>query len=200
MAKEQPPAINSNDQFVNLHAWQANSRANGPGLRYVLWFQGCDLGCKGCFNPKTHTDTITTQASVADVFESIVTHPSEMEGITISGGEPLQQSESLLALLKRIRQHTKLSVILFSGYTIDEIRAQPNGNSILALIDVLIDGRYQSGQRKADQMCGSANQKIHLLSDRYSIADINQTPQAEVHIDPGGNITISGVNPIVLKN
>ena len=133
--------------------------------------------------------------SVPELLEHIEKQGSNIEGITISGGEPLQQSEGLYQLVAEVRNRTALSILLFSGYTREEICRLPYGNAILTLIDVLIDGRYVTGLRQGYGLRGSSNQRIHLLTERYSLGQIQATPEAEIHIDSQGVITISGVGP-----
>ena len=101
---------------LSLHALVEASRANGPGRRAVLWTQGCSLGCAGCFNPQTHSFS-GEPVAVDKLFECLAAMADHLEGITVSGGEPLQQPRALLALLKRVRAETPLSIIVFTGYT-----------------------------------------------------------------------------------
>jgi anaerobic ribonucleoside-triphosphate reductase activating protein len=180
---------------VKLHAVEPRSRANGPGARFVVWFQGCTLGCPGCFNPATHGDG--PESAVADVIVQLRA-ARDIEGLSLSGGEPLQQPEAALALLEAARA-LGLSTLAFSGYTIDEIRAQPLGEAILAQLDVLIDGRYVAGDRLATGLRGSANQRIQLLTSRYTLADVEATPVAEIRIGKTGEVVLTGVNPLKLK-
>jgi anaerobic ribonucleoside-triphosphate reductase activating protein len=178
-----------------VHAVEKRSRANGPGERFVIWLQGCTLGCPGCFNPATHAAGGTPREVAELIAEA---RAARVEGVTLSGGEPLQQPEAALALLRAARG-AGLSTLVFSGYTIDEIRAQPLGPAILAELDVLVDGRYVAGERHATGLRGSANQRIHCLTARYTIADVEATPIAEVRISPDGTAVLTGVDPIKLK-
>jgi len=178
---------------VRIHATEPRSRANGPGARLVIWFQGCSLGCPGCFNPATHP----VGGDELDVDE-VLARIGAVEGISLSGGEPMQQPAAALALVAGARARG-LSTLMFSGYTIDEIRAIPEGPAVLASLDVLIDGRYDSTQRSASGLRGSANQTIHLLSPRYSLADVEATPVAEIRIDRTGAAILTGVDPLKLK-
>ena len=183
---------------IRLHAFERCSAANGPGRRCVAWFQGCTLGCKGCFNPETHTGPPRRVVTVEALLEEIVSHDSHdgLEGLTVTGGEPFQQPEALLALLRAVRRATELSVLVFSGYTLPEIERQPNGSPALEQIDVLIAGRYLPGSRLARGLLGSENQTVHLLTTRYRADEVASTPDAEVIIDPTGRVTLSGVNPL----
>ena len=74
-----------------MHHFLAGSRANGPGRRAVIWVQGCSLGCSGCYNPATHDTKSGEWIEVANLLGRIKALNQEIEGITLSGGEPLQQ-------------------------------------------------------------------------------------------------------------
>jgi len=117
----------------------------------------------------------------------------EVEGVSVSGGEPLQQAEALLAFLQQIRASSELSVLLFSGYTLEEIGALPLGSEVLARTDVLVAGRYDRRQPLGRGLRGSANQRIHLLTNRYHVEEVEATPPLEVAIGPDGQITLTGV-------
>ena len=189
--------------MIALHAWEPRSRANGPGARFVLWFQGCSLGCAGCFNPATHDPAASARhrLTVDEVVAMIAATP-RIEGITLSGGEPMQQPEAALALLERVRAEPTLaglSTLAFSGYTIEEIRSQPLGAHLLAHLDVLIDGRYRAGERSGVGLRGSTNQRVHLLSARYTQADVAATPVTELRITAEGAVIATGVDPLKLK-
>lgn len=196
------PAVST---AIDLHAFEPRSRANGPGTRAVLWFQGCSLGCAGCFNPGTHAPGSTgapgggQRLTVDDALARILDQGTAIEGVTLSGGEPLQQPEAALALVRALRARTGLSILIFSGYTIDEIRVMPHGPDILAHLDVLVDGRYQAPARLGRGLRGSANQRIHLLTDRYTADQVEATPEAEIRIDAQGRIVLTGVNPLKIK-
>jgi anaerobic ribonucleoside-triphosphate reductase activating protein len=185
--------------MLNLHAVLPRSRANGPGVRFAIWFQGCSLGCPGCFNPDTHPFEPRLLVAPGDMVERLAQDEAAVEGITISGGEPFEQPDGLLELLRGVRARTGLSVILFSGYTLPEITALPKGGDILSCVDVLIAGRYDQTQRIATGLRGSANKTVHLLTDRYSFRDIETTPAAEVLIGPDGSVTASGINPSAFR-
>jgi anaerobic ribonucleoside-triphosphate reductase activating protein len=182
---------------LRVHAIEPRSRANGPGTRFVVWLQGCTLGCPGCFNPATHDAAGGRETTVDEVAQQLATTHG-IEGISLSGGEPLQQPEAAAALLDAARA-LGLSTLAFSGYTVDEIRALPHGPDVLARLDVLVDGRYVAGERLATGLRGSANQRIHLLTARYRLADVEATPVAEIRIALGGDVVLTGVNPLKLK-
>ena len=161
---------------LHIHKFLTRSRANGPGLRAVLWVQGCTLGCPGCFNPETHAaggQPVTVDA----LMQQIKALPDEIEGLTVSGGEPLQQLQAMLTLLQRMRTETTLSVVLFSGYTWDEIRQMPGvAASLKATVDILIAGRYDESQRLAENLIGSAYDFSVPLTRDDVPATIAETP------------------------
>ncbi len=181
---------------VRVHGVEPRSRANGPGARFVVWLQGCTLGCPGCFNPATHDGSGGRELTVAELAAHMA--EAKVEGLSLSGGEPLQQPAAAAALLAEARA-LGMSTLAFSGYTIEEIRELPGGPEILARLDVLIDGRYISGDRLATSLRGSANQRIQLLTARYTLADVEATPVAEIRISRTGELVLTGVDPLKLK-
>lgn len=180
--------------MLRLHAFLPASRANGPGLRAVVWTQGCTLGCPGCFNPGTHAAAGGETVAVEALYRRIVAPGERIEGVTISGGEPLQQASPVAALLRRLRRETDLSVLLFTGFDWDELRRLREAPAVLASVDVVIAGRYDAGRRLGRGLLGSSNQTAHFLTDRYRPADL-EAPPAEVVIGADGGVVLSGIDP-----
>ncbi len=189
------------DKTIRLHRFEPASRVNGPGLRAVIWVQGCALGCPGCFNPETHPMRGGETWPVEKLDERILElskrpESQRIEGITISGGEPLHQHRALARLLEQVRQKTSLSILVFSGYDWDEIHRLKGTDRFLANVDVLIAGRYDASRRVAEGLIGSANKVVHLLTDRYTRQDLEEVPQAEILLSPDGEIILSGIDPL----
>lgn len=184
------------EDMLRVHSFLPYSRANGPGLRAVVWVQGCTLACPGCFNPGTHPADGGEPVSVDEVYDRIAGLGDTIEGITVSGGEPLQQAPELIQLLRRLRNETPLSMLVFTGYTCEEAQAMPGADGLLGCIDVLIAGRYDQSQRLASGLRGSAHQTIHCLTNRYTQDEILSTPIAEVIITPHGEVVSSGMDPM----
>lgn len=155
---------------------------------------GCTLACTGCFNPETHPRS-GEEITVDELFDRILALGDTIEGVTISGGEPLQQRPAVLALLARIRADTSLSVLVFTGFTWPEVARMPDVPALQRCVDVLIAGRYDATQRLAHGLRGSSNKTVHLFSDRYTLDDLDTVPDAEVLIRPDGQLVISGINP-----
>jgi anaerobic ribonucleoside-triphosphate reductase activating protein len=183
--------------YLLIHSFLPLSQANGPGKRAVIWVQGCTLGCAGCFNPTTHLASGGTRMSIETLSQQIRVLGDQIEGITVSGGEPLQQMAALIPFLQRVRQETALSVVLFSGYSWNEILNFPEHGGLLAQVDVLLAGRYQQARRVARHMIGSANKTIHFLTSRYTLADLEAVPAAEIIITADGSVIRSGINPYI---
>lgn len=182
---------------LRLHDFLPSSRSNGPGNRAVIWFQGCTLACPGCFNPATHAVSNGKNLTVGELVRQIQSITPPPDGITISGGEPLQQLPALLDLLSELKTYTQLPVILFSGYTMKEIQRMHHAEQLFMNADVLIAGRYQQKDRIATGLLGSSNKTMHFLSDRLSPADFIDLPDAEIILTPQGEIIRSGINPII---
>jgi len=192
-------AYDETGAVLNLHAVLSSSQSNGPGARYVIWFQGCTLGCGGCFNPETHPSVERLPITVPELMWRIGQVEHRIEGITISGGEPLQQPQGLLNLLRTVRRETKLSTLLFSGFELDEIEPSKLGQAILGELDVLIAGRYQREQHLGTGLGGSSNQKIHLLTNRYTLREVEATLDSEIHIQPGGTVLVTGIGGVSVR-
>jgi anaerobic ribonucleoside-triphosphate reductase activating protein len=153
----------------------ACTEAEGPGKRFALWFQGCPLRCPGCCNPEMLPFEGGHAVALAALLDQIQASATDhgIEGITLLGGEPLAHAAAAAALARRVRDRG-LSVMVFSGYTLEEARQLPDPAvaELLALTDILVDGPYDRNQPETRRRwIGSANQRVHFLTDRYRAAD-----------------------------
>ena len=151
------------------------TEAEGPGRRFALWFQGCPLRCPGCCNPEMLPfeggRAVALGVLVEQIEEAARSHG--VEGVTLLGGEPLAHAAGAAALAREVRARG-LSVMVFSGYTLEQARALPGPAvaELLEMTDILVDGPYLREQPEARRRwIGSANQRIHFLSDRYRADD-----------------------------
>jgi anaerobic ribonucleoside-triphosphate reductase activating protein len=182
---------------VRLHSILHGSRANGPNLRSVVWVQGCvGIGCAGCVNPATHDPNGGTEISPNELAHQLIRYAAPgTEGLTLSGGEPLQCKE-LLSFIQSVKFCAPdWSVGIFTGYTREELGGYSDlgarWNRIRATLDFAVVGRYDRTQPCNKPLVSSANQELVLLSDRYSLTDFG--PQTEeVHIGPDGLFVITG--------
>lgn len=142
---------------MKLHSIVPLTRANGPGRRTAFWVQGCTLACPGCINPATHPDKARRVLTVAAMLDTI--HP-DAEGVTLTGGEPLQQREESFAFLAAAKASGR-NTVLFTGYSQEEILAMPSGANILLACDAIIAGRYrQDLRRERRPLLASDNQRL----------------------------------------
>jgi anaerobic ribonucleoside-triphosphate reductase activating protein len=182
--------------LINLHSTIKSSRVNGPGDRFVIWTQGCRKMCKNCYNPETWSHYRNNLIDIDLLVEDI--ENSSATGVTISGGDPFEQPEELFYLLGKIKQlDLSDGVIVFSGYTIDEIRVREELRKSLDYIDVLIDGLYIEEKRITNGLAGSSNQEFHFLSDKISRDSLQIDQEVEIH-SLGDLIQITGF-PLIDK-
>ena len=116
-----------------------HSRINGPGNRLVIWVQGCKFNCKGCFNPETHPYTEEHLIDVAELVR-MINEDKNIDGITISGGEPLDYPNQIYSLLAGIEK--RLTSILYSGYYYKDVISDKDLLNVIKLTDLSIIGRY----------------------------------------------------------
>lgn len=175
----------------------ACTEAEGPGRRFALWFQGCPLRCPGCCNPEMlpfHGGQSMRLQEVIDLIRS-AQEQLTIEGLTLLGGEPLAHAAGAAELAREVQQRG-LSVMVFSGYTLEEARRLPDlaVGELLAHTDILVDGPYQRDQPEpARRWIGSANQRIHFLSARYRADDPcwRRPNTLEIRL-ANGEVTVNG--------
>ena len=173
------------------------SKVNGPGVRFVLWTQGCSKGCSECFNPETWSTNIYKELSPTQIFELIKNF--EVDGVTISGGDPLEQEDELLELLMLLStMRLRKGVILFSGFTRAEISSNFIREQCLKYIDVLIDGRYEKNLKIDFSLRGSSNQEFYFFSDKISSDELSFDQEIEIS-SLEGDIMMTGFPNISRK-
>jgi anaerobic ribonucleoside-triphosphate reductase activating protein len=169
------------------------TEAEGPGRRFAVWFQGCPLRCPGCCNPEFLPFAGGESRALRDILRELGN--ADVEGITLLGGEPLAHAEGAAALAVAVRERG-LTIMVFTGYTIEEARALNNAHvdQLLANTDILVDGPYvRALPDTSRRWIGSTNQRIHFLSNRYSADDPcwreRNTLEIRVH---GAEISVNG--------
>jgi len=181
-----------------LHSYVNSSFVNGPGNRFVIWTQGCTKGCKNCYNPETWNKN-GFEYTAKHLFNLISI--AQVDGLTISGGDPLEQPDELLKLLKLVKKlNLKKGVILFTGYTLNEINEiSGNTKKCLDYIDLLIDGRYEEKQRLTHGLRGSENQNYYFFSDVLKKEEIEFDHSIEIG-NVNGKIYITGFPVLINLN
>lgn len=182
---------------LRIHRFVPFTRAEGPGERACLWVQGCPIRCAGCAVPWTWDADAGEWMDVDVLAERILGGPP-VEGVTFLGGEPFEQAAALAELGRILREHG-LSVLTFSGYTVEKIRRarRADWDALLGVTDLLIDGPYVRARLDLSRpWVGSSNQRYHFLTDRYRHLEpeLTRLPQRlEVRVHPDGRLEINGM-------
>ena len=136
-----------------------DSVVDGPGIRYTVFFQGCHHNCLGCHNPQTHDVNGGYEIDTDEIVNQIKNNPL-LDGITLSGGEPLLQVEGA-SELARICKENGLNVICYTGFIYEKIFSIKNIDLLLPYVDYLIDGKFENDLRDLSlKYRGSSNQRI----------------------------------------
>ena len=178
------------DTVLRVGHRSERSEIYGPGVRAVIWVQGCSLACPGCWNKEFWPQRGGEKVEVQQMLEWLRLC-KDIEGVTLLGGEPLQQPEAVLGLIDGAKA-LGLSIFLYSGYSrheLNEIQLRCVENS-----DIVILGRYEEDKRDIGlRWRGSRNQVIEYISPRYSAKDWGDDFQEiEVFIDENGIISAYG--------
>jgi len=141
------------------------SLVDGPGIRVVIFVQGCDLGCPECHNPDSHLRSGGREHTVREVMR-MMKKPGPgrkmVRGVTFSGGEPFLQAGDLAQIAYEAKR-IGWDVTTFTGFTYEELKAREDADihALLELTDYLIDGPYLKEERDLDlKFRGSANQRL----------------------------------------
>ena len=164
--------------FLNVSSTMSRSRANGPGVRAVIWVQGCTIGCRGCYSASTHPHEASSLHRPSEIAEWVQSIP-DIEGVTFSGGEPFEQTAAVLETINSIRENigSDFSVFVYTGYEIEFLRKSNDKNvhDLLEAIDILSAGPFDNKLRDETLLWrGSSNQSLHFLSNRYNAFQIEE--------------------------
>lgn len=139
--------------------------ADGPGLRTSIYCSGCGHHCPGCHNPQSWDIGNGRPMEVDDILKVIL--DDEFSNVTFTGGDPLYQVEAFTELARKIKENSDKTIWCYTGYTIEQIRADKRLSMILPYLDVIVDGPFILAQRDTELLFrGSANQRIIYLQDR----------------------------------
>lgn len=155
------------ERRLRVGKFMVSTAVNGPGKRFVIWFQGCRSRCKGCFNSEFWDERGGISMSVEEMMTQI-NSAAGIEGVTFSGGEPFLQAEALLPLVEQMKSKG-LSTVCYTGYLFEDIQKGgiPYAKDLLESIDILIDGQYMEEEKVPLVWRGSRNQKVYFLTERY---------------------------------
>ncbi|WP_456480401.1 4Fe-4S single cluster domain-containing protein [Nautilia sp.] len=164
--------------MLNIYHIEKYNYVNGNGCRYVLWLQGCNLGCIGCWNKETWSFKKNILRSVDEVFEEIKEIKDKIDGVTFTGGEPMLQAKELIKLAKKIKK-INLGLQIFTGFETDELNETQK--ELLKYTDVLVSGRF-------DETKENNNQKVYCFNEEW----IFNNSDVEIDISDDGTIKLTG--------
>lgn len=171
--------MQQNTDTIRLFGTTEDSIVDGPGLRFVIFVQGCAHGCPGCHNPgswpyeggeSVHIDGLARE----------ITEKNLIDGVTLSGGEPLDQAQACVSVIRAIREKRQgqppLSLWLYTGYLFEDIMAGdlgPVAKELIELCDVVVDGPYVESLGTYDILWrGSSNQRVIAVKDSLSSGNV----------------------------
>lgn len=181
--------------YLNIMGYVDESEVNGPGSRAVVWVQGCQRECPGCFNPASWSFEINQLISIDELADQILSNPKN-QGVTFSGGEPFWQAPALARLAAKLKS-AGLNAMSFSGFTLDELRspnAPPGSQALLDQLDILIDGPYVESLaiNQPDSPVSSRNQKVRIFNPDFEDKVTWASDQIEIHVLKDGSRIVTG--------
>lgn len=189
-----------------LHLARRSNRCTvlGPGVRAVLWVQGCPLRCPGCVAPETLPFAGGEIVQVSTLAEELIALQG-IEGLTFSGGEPMAQAAALTELVHQVRASRDVSVVCYSGFPLAYLRSKgtPAQHELFKRLDILIDGPYLRRRHTDLRWRGSDNQRVHFLSSRYRhLAEMVQERGSwiEFEWDAQESLHWMGIPPLGFRN
>ena len=136
----------------------------GPGRRVGVWLQGCSIRCEGCISPENQPFDDAYSMPIGKAAEQILSYAYECDGVTISGGEPFDQAEELLALLLKLKQIP--DILVYTGYAKEKILREHPG--ITEHIAALTDGEFKLGLHTEAAWKGSENQTLTVFKREFA--------------------------------
>ena len=133
----------------------------GPGKRLAIWVQGCSQACPGCISPDLWSHEQGKELDVLTLASSILENAGQFDGITITGGEPFDQYEALVSFASFIKLKSDLKILVFSGYTLEELKDRFADMLFAKCLDYLIDGPFIQELQEDRNLRGSTNQKMY---------------------------------------
>ncbi len=166
--------------------------AEGPYRRLAVWVRGCSLRCPGCCNPELF-DPSGDAIAISDLDLSVHRDAHGLEGITVLGGEPLEQLHGVVELAAHART-LGLGVIVFTGYRKREAEDRPGFDRLWAVIDTLVDGRFDARALDRERrFVGSTNQQLHHRTDRYADPSLwRGGKRVEIHVGASDRLRVLG--------
>lgn len=182
-------------RFLAVSRIADGSTVLGPGLRAVVWVRGCPLRCPGCIAPEDLSFSGGTPWEVSALAEHLNGLPSDVTGVTFSGGEPMAQAGLLSRLVDALRAEREWSTMSFTGFTLERLRrhGDPGQRALLDRLDILVDGPYLQDRHADLRWRGSDNQRVHHLTGRHAAdGGADRSAGMEMRVE-GGTVSWIGV-------
>lgn len=154
---------------------EPESFVDGPGIRFTIFTQGCSHHCPGCHNPQTHDFNGGHDVALSELMSMIEENPL-LDGVTLSGGDPMFQAAALVPLAREIKERG-MNLVIFTGFTFERLMAmkdeKPEMLELLSFADILIDGPFVMAKRCMQvKFRGSLNQRIIDVQESLSAGHV----------------------------
>ena len=195
LEEDKPPENwRTNPDILNIADIVENAVSEGPGVRFVIWLQGCPIRCEGCWNSHMWDFSPKHLVMVDKLAKYIISKKDKLEGITLVGGEPLAQAAAVRKLMDAVKEHG-LTVVLYTGYNEEEI-IDENAKMCFNAADIVIAGPYIKEKRNLFlRWRGSENQNLIFHNKDYEkkYGDELKENIVELHItEENGEIVMIG--------
>lgn len=160
--------------MIRVAGFSKESITDGTGIRYVVFTQGCKHGCIGCHNPDTHDMDGGSLFKVETIVNEIKSM-DYLDGVTLSGGDPMFQTEGCLKLIQSIKEETGLNIWIYTGFKFETLLKSKDNNvqKILELVDVIVDGPFVKEKRDLSlRFRGSTNQRVIDVKESLKTGEI----------------------------
>lgn len=166
----------------------------GPGCRVGIWLNGCDRRCPGCVSPELQIYDKAKEVSVTEIMGMLGRIDGVIDGFTISGGEPFFRPQALETLVRALADVND-DILIFTGYTIEELRSQGKReiDAVLHICAALVDGPYVRELSDANGLRGSSNQSCRVFKYREKYAGIEAAERKLQTVVYGGRILTIGI-------
>lgn len=163
------------DNLIRLAGVVRESITDGPGIRFVVFCQGCPHHCEGCHNEETWSYDGGKLVSIDKILDAIDQN-GLINGVTFSGGEPFEQTHQFLKLAREIKKRN-LSIMIYTGYKYEDLKARNDSeiDELINMSDYIVDGPFELDKRDLTlQFRGSTNQRIIDVKETEKVGETSK--------------------------